>query len=203
MNSMRARPTPRTGSRCQRKAASGLATFMRIEVRVSGRSSRSMSLVSNSSSPFHTVPSGPSAQETVTAMPSSSRSVASPAPTIAGMPSSRLTIAAWAVRPPWSVTTAAARAMIGPQSGSVTGATSTSPSSNASASDGWCRTRTVPVAIASPTASPVTRASDRSRSSYVRSPPSRRDCTVSGRACTMKSSPLPASLAHSTSMGRS
>ena len=45
--------------------------------------------------------------------------MALPVPTIAGRPSSRLTIAACEVRPPWSVTIAAARFMIGTQSGSV------------------------------------------------------------------------------------
>ena len=47
--------------------------------------------------------------------------------TIAGMPSSRLTMAAWHVRPPRSVTTAAARFITGSQSGSVISVTSTSP----------------------------------------------------------------------------
>ena len=53
--------------------------------------------------------------------------MAVPVPTTQGMPSSRDTIAAWQVRPPSSVTTAAARLSTGSQSGSVIRATSTSP----------------------------------------------------------------------------
>jgi hypothetical protein len=45
--------------------------------------------------------------------------VALPQPTIAGIPNSRAMMAAWQVRPPWSVTMAAACFMIGSQSGSV------------------------------------------------------------------------------------
>ena len=69
----------------------------------------------------------PSAHETVTSRPSASSRVAFPAPTTAGMPSSRAMIAAWQVRPPRLVTIALARFMIGSQSGSVMSATSTSP----------------------------------------------------------------------------
>jgi hypothetical protein len=61
----------------------------------------------------------------VTIRPSWRRRVARPVPTMAGRPSSRLTIAACEVRPPWSVTIAAARFMIGTQSGSVMAVTST------------------------------------------------------------------------------
>ena len=53
--------------------------------------------------------------------------MARPVPTTAGTPSSRLTIAACEVRPPWSVTIADARFMIGSQSGSVMPVTSTPP----------------------------------------------------------------------------
>ena len=49
-------------------------------------------------------------------------------PTTAGTPSSRLTMAAWQVRPPRLVTMAAAFFMVGSQSGSVLSVTSTSPS---------------------------------------------------------------------------
>ena len=49
-------------------------------------------------------------------------------PTTAGRPSSRLTMAAWQVRPPRLVTMAAAFFMVGSQSGSVLSVTSTSPS---------------------------------------------------------------------------
>ena len=48
-------------------------------------------------------------------------------PTMAGNPSSRLTIAAWQVRPPRLVTMAAAFFITGSQSGSVLSVTSTSP----------------------------------------------------------------------------
>ena len=72
----------------------------------------------------------PSAQDTVTGRPSASVRVACPVPTTAGMPSSRAMIAAWQVRPPRLVTIAAARFMIGSQSGSVMSATSTSPGRN-------------------------------------------------------------------------
>ena len=55
------------------------------------------------------------------------------APTTHGTPSSRLTMAAWQVMPPPSVTTAAARRSVGSQSGFVIGATSTSPSAQRAA----------------------------------------------------------------------
>ena len=73
-------------------------------------------------------PASPSAQDTVTACPSAEAPVALPVPIIAGRPSSRLTMAACEVRPPWSVTMAAACFMIGTQSGSVCAVTSMSPS---------------------------------------------------------------------------
>jgi hypothetical protein len=60
--------------------------------------------------------------------------VALPVPTMAGRPSSRLTMAAWLVRPPWSVTMAAARFMIGTQSGSVLPVTRIAPSTKRSMS---------------------------------------------------------------------
>jgi hypothetical protein len=66
-------------------------------------------------------------QLTVTSSPSVSVSVASPQPTMAGMPSSRAMIAAWQVRPPRLVTMAEARFITGSQFGSVMSATSTSP----------------------------------------------------------------------------
>ena len=67
----------------------------------------------------------------MTTAPSATASVAFSAPTTAGMPSSRATIAAWQVRPPRLVTIAAARFITGSQSGVVVSATSTSPSRNA------------------------------------------------------------------------
>ena len=53
--------------------------------------------------------------------------VACSAPTTAGIPSSRATMAAWQVRPPRLVTMAAAVFITGSQSGVVVSATSTSP----------------------------------------------------------------------------
>ena len=82
-----------------------------------------------------------------------------PVPTIAGRPSSRLTIAACEVRPPWSVMIAAARFMIGIQSGSVVAVTRIEPSLNLAISDGTFEPAHLPVAIASPIASPVSRRS--------------------------------------------
>ncbi|MMZ71823.1 hypothetical protein D1872_354490 [compost metagenome] len=58
--------------------------------------------------PLITTPLLPS---TVTTMPSLSVLVAFPVPTTAGIPSSLATIAAWAVRPPSSVTMALASFM--------------------------------------------------------------------------------------------
>ena len=71
-----------------------------------------------------TVPALPS---TVTMVPVTSARVASCAPTMHGSPSSRATIAACDVMPPASVTIAAARRMIGTQSGDVMCVTSISP----------------------------------------------------------------------------
>jgi hypothetical protein len=61
--------------------------------------------------------------------------VASLAPTMAGMPSARATMAAWQVRPPRLVTTAAAVFITGSQSGVVVSATSTSPGENPASFD--------------------------------------------------------------------
>ena len=82
--------------------------------------------------------------------------MALPVPTIAGRPSSRLTIAACEVRPPWSVTIAAARFMIGTQSGSVISVTRTEPSTKRSMSFGLSMTQTRPATTASPIDRPVT-----------------------------------------------
>jgi len=73
------------------------------------------------------IPMSPSAQEMVTSPPSGTAVVASPAPTTAGIPSSRAMMAAWQVRPPRLVTMALAIFMTGSQSGSVMSVTSTSP----------------------------------------------------------------------------
>ena len=94
-------------------------------------------------------------------------------------------MAAWQVRPPRLVTTAAARFITGSQSGAVESATSTSPSRKDGSSEGSETTRTGPAATLDPTARPVTstrpRASRRYSSSTARL---RREATVSGRACT-------------------
>ena len=117
--------------------------------------------------------------------------VADRVPTIAGTPSSRLTIAAWQVLPPASVTSAAARRIVGTQSGDVIAATSTSPSTSRSPSFGEVRTRTAPDA-----------AGYRPR---ARAGAARRDVgpssasVVIGRDCTMNSSSP--RYAHSMSWG--
>ena len=93
--------------------------------------------------PATTVPALPS---TVTTVPVASIRVASCAPTMHGRPSSRATIAACDVMPPASVTIAAARRMIGTQSGDVMCVTRISPACIAPSSAGDSSTRTAPVA---------------------------------------------------------
>ena len=80
--------------------------------------------------------------------------MALPVPTTAGTPSSRLTIAAWLVGPPWSVTMPAARFMIGTQSGSVISVTRMAPSRKFSMSAALLITQAVPCAMESPIAAP-------------------------------------------------
>ena len=99
-------------------------------------------------------PVSPSAQLTVTRVPSSSLSVALPQPTTAGMPSSRAMMAAWQVRPPRLVTMALARFITGSQFGSVMSVTSTSPGCTLSISLMLCTRRTGPVPIFWPMARP-------------------------------------------------
>ena len=193
---------PSTGSVHQLSAAAGLATLSMMFVSVSGSASRSRSVVSYSSRPSYTYPSLPSTQESVTSCPSVSASVAVPVPMTAGMPSSRLTMAAWEVRPPWSVTMPAAFLRIGPQSGSVISVTRIPPSSKRSISSALWMICTGPSAIDWPMLSPVTSRSPFSWRWYVRSTLAARcDCTVSGRACTINSSSDNPSYAHSTSTG--
>ena len=84
--------------------------------------------------------------------------MAFPVPTIAGTPSSRLTMAACEVRPPWSVTIAAARFMIGTQSGSVVVVTRIAPSTKRPISAGLSIRQTRPATIESPMPRPETRA---------------------------------------------
>ncbi len=76
-------------------------------------------------------------------------------PTIAGVLSSRLTIAAWQVRPPKSVTMPAAFFIIGTQSGSVILVTRISPSFTFAISLIDVTMRAFPVAICNPTLNPV------------------------------------------------
>jgi hypothetical protein len=99
-------------------------------------------------------PVSPSAQLTVTSVPSFRRSVASPQPTTAGMPSSRAMMAAWQVRPPRLVTMALARFITGSQLGSVMSVTSTSPGCTLSIWLMSCTSRTGPVPIFWPMARP-------------------------------------------------
>ena len=89
-------------------------------------------------------------------VPVFSFSVACVAPTTAGMPSSRATMAAWQVRPPLSVMMPAAIFMTGSQSGLVAGATRISPGLKAERSRALAMRRVRPEAIFSPTARPVT-----------------------------------------------
>src|SRR5581483_9758429 len=91
-----------------------------------------------------TVPVVPS---TSTVAPSGMRWVAAPADTTQGMPSSRLTMAAWENGEPTSTTTAAAGRNSGVHDGSVIGATSTSPGPSWAGSDGSSTTRAVPRAL--------------------------------------------------------
>ena len=129
--------------------------------------------------------------------------MALPVPTTAGTPSSRLTIAAWLVGPPWSVTMPAARFMIGTQSGSVISVTRMAPSRKFSMSAALRITHAVPCAMESPIAAP--RASTvpcSSRWWRVNREPVFCDWTVSGRAWTINSSPVTPSRAHSMSIGR-
>ena len=132
-----------------------------ISVRGRARSPTSVRSTWKGTSPRYTRPESPSAHDTVTTSPSGTLVVASPAPTTAGMPSSRAMIAAWQVRPPRFVTIAAAVFITGSQSGVVVSDTSTSPGWK---SDRWatCSIRlTTPEAIFSPTDRPSVSTSPR------------------------------------------
>ncbi len=202
MNSSRASPTPRLGRPAKSKARSGLATFSISATDSAGIDSTGMDCSSNSSAPRYTLPASPSAQDTVTSSPSMMVFVASPQPTTAGMPSSRAMMAAWQVRPPRLVTIAAERFITGSQSGSVMSATSTSPGCTRAISATERITRAGPAPMRAPMARPVAITSERAFRLKRRSAPAARLCTVSGRACRMKISPLSPSLPHSMSMGR-
>ena len=93
----------------------------------------------------------------MTRWPVCSVSVAVSLPTTAGTPSSRATIAAWQVRPPRSVTIAPAVFITGSQSGLVAlGHQHLAGLEVLQVVAASAITRTVPVAIFSPTALPVT-----------------------------------------------
>ena len=130
-------------------------------------------------------PVSPSAQDTVTSWPSRISWVALPQPTTAGTPSSRAMIAAWQVRPPRSVTIAAARFITGSQSGSVMSATSTSPGCTSAMEEALRTTRARPLPMRPPMLRPWAITRDlpcRLKRCTLRP---ERLCTVSGRACTM------------------
>jgi hypothetical protein len=136
--------------------------------------------------PSITTPVSPSAQETVTGWPSWSWRVPSSVPITQGMPSSRLTIAAWQVRPPRSVTMAAAVLRIGSQSGSVMPVTSTEPGRKRWISSTLFSTATGPAPMRRPTARPVISTRPRSFSAQLSmTEASRPAWAVSGRAWTM------------------
>jgi hypothetical protein len=115
--------------------------------------------------------------------------------TMAGS-SSRPTIAAWQVTPPPSVTSAAARRIVGTQSGLVMGATSTSPAASRAPSAGERRMRTGPAATPGAAARPETRSVPGGSSSV---PVAVSPSVVMGRDCTIHTR-WP-SIANSTSCG--
>ena len=134
---------------CRRSSGSGCGSAA-----AGGRRPRSRS---KASTPSKTSPVSPSAQETVTGSP-----VLQHGGGVAGADDARecraraLTIAAWQVRPPRSVTIAAACLRIGSQSGSVIAVTRTEPGRNSRDLAQRCRgARTRPAPICVPTARPV------------------------------------------------
>ena len=156
INSSRASPTPEFGRNDFSKAVSGVAMFIIIFVFGSGIFFTSCSIISNFKLPLNTIPSEP-VVSTVIVSPVLIFLVAFPEPTIAGMPSSRETIAACEVLPPLSVTIAAAIFIIGSQSGSVISVIKTSPCLNLPISLTLKITRAFPIAILLPTEAPRTR----------------------------------------------
>ena len=132
-------------------------------------------------------------------MPSWSTDVARRVPTMHGTPSSRLTIAAWQVMPPLSVTSAPARRMTGTQSGLVIGATRISPGSSAPP---FGRFPEDAHPAGDDTGRRAQPAHERtSRRPRLEPPPAAvtRSSVVIGRDCTRKISPP--SIAHSVSCG--
>ena len=94
MNSIRASPTPSLGRREVRNATEGLPRLTCRRVRVRGSAEVSTCSRRIGTLPAYTRPTSPSAQLTVTVSPSVSAARAPVAPTTAGMPSSRATMAA-------------------------------------------------------------------------------------------------------------
>ena len=127
MNSIRARPTPSFGSMAVRNASSGLPRFSMISVR--GRLTSLefyMRGLDRQRTLIHAADFSLGARDRYHA-PFFKAFFASAAPTTAGIPSSRATIAAWHVLPPRSVTIPAEIFITGSQSGVVNSATRTSP----------------------------------------------------------------------------
>jgi hypothetical protein len=151
MNSIRASPTPRVGRRHQRKAAAGFPMFIMMSVRISGSPSRSSSVALKGTTPVDPSPVPLGAGEG-DLHPVLQHRGPIPVPTTAGIPSSRLTMAAWLVRPPWSVMIPAAWFRMGPQSGSVRPVTRMVPAWKRSISEGLSMRDTLPVAMALPMA---------------------------------------------------
>ena len=202
MNSSLPNPTPSAGILWFLNASSGEPIFTIIFVATFGILSRWCSITSNEIIPSYTLPTWPPEASTVTSWPFLSALVALLEPTIQGMPNSRETMAAWEVRPPLSVTMALAIFIIGSQSGSVISVTNTSPFLKEFMLFALCKTRTFPAPILDPTAIPETRTllvfcNLYSFKIFLSSP----ETTVSGRACTMKSSSVFPSFAHSISIG--
>ena len=138
MNSMRARPTPAFGIIAVRNARSGLPRLtMIVGLRQRQRARIGTRVTSNGSvAVIDRADLAAGAGDGDALRRSSSAVVAFSAPTTAGTPSSRATMAAWQVRPPWSVTMAPAVFITGSQSGLVELATSTSPGRKARRSRG-------------------------------------------------------------------
>ena len=125
-------------------------------------------------------------------------------PTIQGIPSSRLTIDAWQVIPPASVTIAFAFFIAGTQSGAVIAVTRISPSLNSSISSGLMITWALPAALPGEAGKPFTIISRLPASNVLGFSVvfgfSLRDQTVSGRACKIQILPSRSSTPHSISM---
>lgn len=109
-------------------------------------------------------------------------------------------MAAWQVMPPPSVTRAAARRMVGTQSGLVMGATRISPVTSCSPSRGSASTRTSPLARPAEAASPLTRTRAAASAPVVPAGSAAVPRVVIGRDWT--STARPSAIAHSVSWGQ-